>query len=150
MIKNFTVLLMLFLSTTVYAAGDYFAGYAAYQSKDYYNAYKEWAGAAEAGDPRAMYRIGKMFEKGVGLPKQPAYAKKMYRSAANKGHKASIKTLVAMADAGDRNAKKWVDNHPKQVDKVLGSKKKVSIADAELEAEKEELSPFDFIGNLLK
>ncbi len=49
-------------------AGDYYAGYAAFKQKDYYNAYREWSELAAKGDKRAQYRLGEMFRSGTGLP----------------------------------------------------------------------------------
>lgn len=89
-------------------AGDYLAGYAAYESGDYYTAYKEWTAAASEGHRAAQHRLGRMFEEGKGLPQRPKIATKLYIAAADQGYNPAIHRLGVLAEGGDPRAKKWV------------------------------------------
>lgn len=100
-------------------AGDYYAGYAAFESGNYYDAYKEWVSAAAEGDRLSQARLAKMFESGTGLPKRIGLATKLYISAADKGHKGSIIKLNDMAQAGNRRAQYWVSRNQSKVADVV-------------------------------
>jgi TPR repeat protein len=55
---------------------------------------------ADAGDPRAMYRLGTMYEEGRGLPADIDEAAKLYRSAAEGGNYDAMYRLGQMFEAG--------------------------------------------------
>jgi hypothetical protein len=55
---------------------------AAYQRGDYATAYRLWLPLAEQGSPLAAQNIGRMYERGEGVPKDPQAAAAWYRKAA--------------------------------------------------------------------
>jgi TPR repeat protein len=61
-------------------------GYAAYDAGDYAKARTILLPLAEAGDPKAMNRIGYMHDLGKGFPKNPTTACDWYEKAANAGY----------------------------------------------------------------
>ncbi len=68
------------------AAGSFGDGAAAYSLQDYAKAAAEWRPLAEAGDARAQFRLGDLYESGRGLPRDPAQAAQWYERAAQAGH----------------------------------------------------------------
>ncbi len=64
---------------------DYLAGVRAMQARDFPTAYSEWSIAAEAGDARAQYRLGQIYELGLGMPRNWVAAYRWYASAAAGG-----------------------------------------------------------------
>jgi hypothetical protein len=54
----------------------------AYQRGDYATAYRLWLPLAEQGSPLAAQNIGRMYERGEGVPKDPQAAAAWYRKAA--------------------------------------------------------------------
>ncbi|MDA0991962.1 MAG: hypothetical protein O3A51_14575, partial [Verrucomicrobia bacterium] len=67
------------------ARADYLAGVRAMQARDFPTAYSEWSIAAKAGDARAQYRLGQIYELGLGVPQNWAAAYRWYASAAAGG-----------------------------------------------------------------
>jgi uncharacterized protein len=61
-------------------------GKAAYDRGDYARAHEEFKKFAELGDSEAQYFLGRMFDKGEGVPKEHAEAMKWYLRAANQGN----------------------------------------------------------------
>jgi TPR repeat protein len=61
-------------------------GYAAYDAGDYAKARTILLPLAEAGDPKAMNRIGLMYDFGKGFPKNPTLGCDWYEKAANAGY----------------------------------------------------------------
>ncbi len=59
-------------------------------------AVKWWRKAAEQGDERAQYNLGRCYDKGEGVAQDKTEAIKWYRKAAEQGHekaKAALKKL---------------------------------------------------------
>jgi TPR repeat protein len=56
--------------------------------------------AGEAGDARALYRLGAMLEQGLGTSPDPAAAAELYRRAAARGYAAAMRNLARMLDEG--------------------------------------------------
>jgi uncharacterized protein len=67
------------------AAGPFEEAAAAYNRRDYSTALKLYRPLADAGKPLAQYRLGVMYDKGLGVPKDPAEALTWYRKAADQG-----------------------------------------------------------------
>jgi TPR repeat protein len=68
------------------ALGGTFEGINAFNAADYKTARTELAPAAKAGDPHAVYYLGRLYAAGLGgLKKDPARAAKLYRQAAEAG-----------------------------------------------------------------
>lgn len=65
-----------------------------YEAKEYPRAREVCASAAEAGDSQARYLLGRMYEEGDGVSKDPTAAVKWYRLAAEAGHATSQRRLA--------------------------------------------------------
>jgi uncharacterized protein len=55
-----------------------------------------YAKAAEKGRPEAEYRVGYMYEQGLGVPKSTTEAMKWYKMAADKGDASAHQALIAL------------------------------------------------------
>ncbi len=62
----------------------YQRGDAAYQRGDYATAIREWRPLAEKGKANAQFRLGFMYEKGLGVPQDYAQAHMWFDLAASK------------------------------------------------------------------
>lgn len=62
------------------------SGKSAFDAGQYSTARELWLPLAENGDVRAQHAIGRMHEKGNGVPRDFAVAANWYRKAAEKGH----------------------------------------------------------------
>src|SRR5947207_15191692 len=60
-----------------------------YKAKNFSAAHAACTAAAEQGDGEARYTLGRMYEEGQGVPKDPAGAVKWDRRGAEVGHAAS-------------------------------------------------------------
>ena len=58
---------------------------AAYRSKDYKTAFKQYQALAAEGDPDASMKLGIMYEGGIGTPKDSVAARAYYKKAAEGG-----------------------------------------------------------------
>lgn len=76
------------------AQGD--AGYEAYQSGDYAQAYRDWKELADLGDADSQYNIGYLFDAGLGVTESKETAAQWYRRAAAQGHPLAQYNLAAM------------------------------------------------------
>lgn len=74
--------LLFFLSVAAPASADFQSGLTAYQRGDYATALREWSAAAESGNATAQLYLGLMYERGQGVPVNPAEARKWYERAA--------------------------------------------------------------------
>jgi len=109
-----TAMLALMLAACGQAWGDMEAGLAAYDAGDYGTALREWASLAEAGNAEAQYRLGVMYEKGLGTRPDYGQAMQWYTTAAEQGHAVAQYTLGMIAWTGYfgdmpdwRTAVKW-------------------------------------------
>lgn len=95
------------------AQAGFKAGADAAQRKDFETALKEWMPLAEAGDERAQYNIGLMYEHGRGLPADPVQALRWYQRSAEGGAvpaQHNLGTMYASGIAGKKDlveAYKW-------------------------------------------
>ena len=81
----FIFLLIVMLSPISWGA-DLGKGLGAYQKGDYATALREWTPFAEQGNAIAQYGLGVIYNKGMGVEKNPTEAMKWYRKAAEQGH----------------------------------------------------------------
>lgn len=65
---------------------DYDLAVAALEANDYETAFNEFLVLAEAGNTEAQNKIGMMYQRGIGIPQDPAEALKWYHKAAEDGH----------------------------------------------------------------
>ena len=68
------------------AAAGSAEGRTAYHAKDYRTAMRQFRPLAEQGDPEAQYYVGRMYEKGQGVPRNEREVAKWYRRAADAGY----------------------------------------------------------------
>jgi TPR repeat protein len=64
------------------AAADFEAGYAAYQRGDFATALAEWQPLAEAGDPKAQFNLGVLYDEGKGVVRSRAMTIAWWEKAA--------------------------------------------------------------------
>lgn len=89
MIRNLLFLFLLFFSFSVLADEDPWKAVYVFQSK-----------LAEQGNIEAQYRLGKMYEEGLGTSKNYKFARIWYQKAANKGHSAATFKLGTLYEKG--------------------------------------------------
>ena len=70
-------------------AQDYEKGVAAANAGDYAKALKEWGPLAEAGDRKAQYSLGVIYNNGDGIPQDYGQAAKWWKLAAEQGSAAA-------------------------------------------------------------
>ncbi len=101
-----------FVDLTGSARADLAAGIAAYEGKDFAAARRELLPLAEAGDAEAQWRLGRMFELGLGVPQDLREAASWYRRAAEKNQPDAAFHLGALyhhssLGGGDADAVPW-------------------------------------------
>jgi TPR repeat protein len=74
------------LLAAVPAFADTAAGLAAFKSKDYLRAYKEWKAGAEAGQAEAQFDLGVLYAQGLGVQRDLNQAASWYRKSADQGN----------------------------------------------------------------
>jgi TPR repeat protein len=81
------------------ARADYETGARAYQNKEWVKAIANLRPAAEAGDARALFLLGDMYNDGSGVLKNPAEAYELYKKAAARGNGDAMVAIGAMYQA---------------------------------------------------
>ncbi|MEX2480433.1 MAG: tetratricopeptide repeat protein [Gammaproteobacteria bacterium] len=84
---------------TVAVYADYGAGVAAYKEGDYVRALTVFSPLAEAGDARAQFALGLLFDNGEGTPRDDAAAFAWYRKSAAQGFAKAQYNLALMCEA---------------------------------------------------
>ena len=82
-------------------AADFKAGADAALREEFDTALREWLPLAKAGDERAQYNIGLMYEHGRGVPRDLQKAFKWYQRAAERGAVPAQHNLGAMYASGE-------------------------------------------------
>jgi hypothetical protein len=80
------LLILLVLAWSPLASAGYAEGQAAYERGDYATAHREWLAPAEQGHAQAQYRLGALYESGLGVSRDFSEASRWYRRAARQGH----------------------------------------------------------------
>ena len=75
---------------------DFEAANPAYDEGDYARALKQLMPLVEQGDADAQLLLGRMYDKGKGVPKDFVEASRWYRKAAEQGHAVAQTHLVAV------------------------------------------------------
>lgn len=75
-------------------------GLTAYEKKDYQTALMEWRPLADSGNANAQFKLGLMYERGRGVPKNDRLAVDWYRKAAVQGNADAQHNLGYMYDNG--------------------------------------------------
>jgi hypothetical protein len=86
-------------------------GYAAYDAGDYAKARTILLPLAEAGDPKAMNRIGFMYDFGKGFPKNPTLGCDWYEKAAMADNRAGLSNISICYELGN--------GRPKDMEKAI-------------------------------
>lgn len=101
--RNFSLLASVLLLATAGAQeskADFAAGLTAYDAGDLETAVFEWRESAEAGDLDSIVALAGLYEQGTGVPLDPGEAARLYRSAAEKGHRVAQLNLGEMLATG--------------------------------------------------
>jgi len=110
----------MFVYSSVVTAAPYDDGMNAYREKNYVKAFPLLLGEAEAGNSKAQYAVGRMYEAGFGTQQDYANAAKWYRSAAEQGDPLAQHALSAMyavgwgVSADQKEAVAWLRRSAKQ------------------------------------
>ncbi len=80
-------------------------GVAALQHGDYEKARDAWQKDADAGDPRAQYSLGYLYQFGLGVPLDNAIAKDWYEKAASKNNADALYALGLLYENGKVGAR---------------------------------------------
>jgi TPR repeat protein len=93
---------------------DLTAGLAAFEAKNYTNAFKFLKPIAEGGDAEAQCIVANMYHLGLGLKRDVLEAVKWYKKSASQGYGVASNNLAGIFAIGDRGisidrveAKKW-------------------------------------------
>jgi TPR repeat protein len=70
---------------------------------------------ADHGDVKAQFKLGQIYEQGLGVASDPLEATRWYRMAAEQGHSEAASALKAIAEKKQR-VEGW-DNSPPALDK---------------------------------
>lgn len=73
------------LFVPISASADFEAGSRAFETKDYSTAFSQWKTAADQGNTKSQYRLGKLYEEGRGIPQNYVQAHLYYNLAAAQG-----------------------------------------------------------------
>lgn len=73
---------------------------AAYEHGDYEKAHTLWKELADKSDPRAMNNLGVLYDKGQGVPEDPALAAFWFLQSAKAGHAAGMSNLGRLMELG--------------------------------------------------
>lgn len=73
---------------------------AAYQAGDYAKAHEIWQNLAGESDPRAMYNLGVLYDKGQGVSEDPTLAAFWFLKSAEAGHTAGMSNLGRLLEQG--------------------------------------------------
>src|SRR5262249_23908301 len=73
---------------------------AAFERKDYDEAFKTAAPLAAGGDKDAQFAVGYFYDRGLGIEKSDEQAAVWYRKAAEQGHRSAQFTLATMYEYG--------------------------------------------------
>ena len=97
--KRVALAVALLIGLATPSQADYQDGLAAYWRGDYATALQEFKPLAEQGDARAQFRLGVMYFKGQGVPRDYAEAVKWFRKAAEQGEATTLegRGTIAMA-----------------------------------------------------
>ena len=68
---------------------DYTAGLIAYKQNDYPTALQEWTPLADRGVPEAQFKLGLLYDQGLGVKQDMTEALQWYRRAADQGYAAA-------------------------------------------------------------
>ena len=97
--RRFLIVLLGFWDVSSAFAG-HDEGLLAYNLSDFEKARAEFSQASAMGDPRSQYMLGRLYERGLGVDRDPMLAMKWYRLSARQGHAFAQYTLAMMHRKG--------------------------------------------------
>lgn len=100
LLVNPTLVLLVLLVWTPALSADFQKGIDAVQKGDHATALKEWKPLAEQGDARAQFRLGQMYHRERGVPRDYKIAVKWYILASEQGHIQAQTNLGVMLTTG--------------------------------------------------
>lgn len=92
--------LALLLTAMPAAGADFEAGMRAANLRDYAGALRAWRPLAEAGEARAQYHLGMLYEEGRGVGRDYTTAARWFRAAAGQGHAQAQNALAILIVQG--------------------------------------------------
>lgn len=95
--RRAAVALVFLLAFAGRAAADYYDGLQAYENENYVVAAHAWLLAGSQGDAQAQYRLGQLYEHGLGMPENLVQAHRWYNIAASHGHAEAREARDALA-----------------------------------------------------
>ncbi len=101
MVKGFFALVLVAAMLMSVAMADWDSAATAYKRGDVETAFVEFKALADQGDAAAQYRLGLMYQFGLGVPEDEAEAVKWYRRAADQGYAAAQYSLGNMYNRGE-------------------------------------------------
>ncbi len=107
------ILAIVFLTVSIRAQADFQDGIEAYNSGNYLYAFDEFRDLALNGDAASQYRLGVMYDKGEGVPKDEKEAASWYIKAASQDDTRAQFAIAEMYSQGrgvqqdGKNAAKW-------------------------------------------
>lgn len=114
MLKHFVLsFLLLSFSFTSIQAGELEDGFQAFTSGNYEQALRLWLPLAEKDDADAQYNLGILYQRGLGVEKNPKTAFIWYKRASSNGHTDAMYNLGIMYNKGrvvyrsPKDATKW-------------------------------------------
>ncbi len=120
-------LFVLFMSLSALSWAGFDEGMAAYESKDYAAALREWQPLADQGLAAAQIRLGLMYANGIGVQKNETEAAKWYTKAAEQGNALGQALIGEMNLNGhgvpkdEAEAAKWITKAAAQGNKYAQS-----------------------------
>ncbi len=93
--RHLAILVLLLALFASPARANFSLGQNLFAAGDYAGALQAWRPLAEAGDVRAQYSLGVIYEKGLGVPRDLPQAIEWYRHAADHGYAPAIAALRA-------------------------------------------------------
>ncbi|NNF79006.1 MAG: sel1 repeat family protein, partial [Rhizobiales bacterium] len=117
----------------------FLAGNKSARNGDHANAAQNWLWAAEQGHADAAFKLGRLFERGLGKPKSIADAKNWYAQAKDMGSSRARKALARLGGAAGSSAKT-------KLKKKKPASNQITSTSADREAAKKALAHF-FAGN---
>jgi len=91
---------LVFASALAVRAASFDDAVAAYQNRDYTAAMRIWQELGEAGDTRAIYNLGVLFDLGQGVTPDPARAAAYFQRAAQAGHVRGMSNYGRLLEQG--------------------------------------------------
>ena len=95
------LLCLLFAASAPDARADFNAGWETYQRGDFSAALDEWQPLAEAGDTRALFNLGTMYDEGKGVVLDQQRAVELWAAAAESGYARAQHNLANAFISGD-------------------------------------------------